>query len=242
MNRWFLLALILVSFAAVLATGRRSGTLVMLIGLAALLLFAFPRRPILVSYAAIAVTVLGAVYTAAYWNQEYGALAQPARAIRSQIDPSERDESSDVYREIERYDLEQTIRDNRLFGVGFGRPFVQYKLLPNLTSFWPLQLYTPHQNVLWLWLKVGFLGISVVLAAFAIALRRCLTVIREQATMDDRWQTAAIVASGLLMYLTFATVDVIFPATRGMVVLGVLFALAFGLMPTRSPGAAHETR
>jgi len=201
----------------------------MLIGMISLLLFALPRRPILLSYLAIVLTTIGVVYVAAYWNTPYGALAQPARAIRSQIDPSPRDEASDMYRDIEQYNLTQTIRDSSLLGIGFGRPFIQYQGLPDLTSFWPLQFYTPHQNILWLWLKVGLLGISVILAAFSVALRRCLTVLHAKATMDDTWQTAAIVASGLLMFITFATVDVIFPATRGMVVLGVLFALACGL-------------
>jgi O-antigen ligase len=228
-DRWVLLGLTLISLVAILATGRRSGTLVLVIGLGAILFLTAKHRPILTAYAAIAIAVVGTLYVAAYWNKEYGALAQPARAIRSQINPSERDDSSDLYREFERANLEETIRYNRLFGIGFGRPFGHYVPLPDLTSYWPLQSYTPHQNIMWLWLKMGILGIAIILATFAIAIRRCLSVLRSSGPNSDTWQIAAIVFVGLLMYLTFATVDVIFPATRGMVILGVLMSLALSM-------------
>jgi O-antigen ligase len=190
------------------------------------------HRPLMVIVVVTLLGISGTVYLAAYWNAEYGALAQPARAIRSQIDPSPRDESSDTYRDAERYNLIATIRGNRIFGVGFGNEFGRYVALPDLTGFWPLQFHTPHQNIYWLWLKMGVVGVSVVLAIFMAALARCMRSIFRRPEMDGVWLTAAVVATGLLMFLMFATVDVVFPSPRGMVVLGVLFALAFASSPT----------
>jgi O-antigen ligase len=207
----------------------------MLVCGATFLAFTFPRRPMLVALLSVALLVGGSAYVAAFWNKEYGTTAQPARAIRSQIDPSARDDSSDLYRDIERYNLVQTIRANRVFGIGFGNQFGQYVSLPDLTSVWPLQFYTPHQNILWLWLKLGIAGISVMMAVFIAAMARCLRTIYRHPVLDDTWTTAAVVASGLLMFLMFSTVDVVLPATRGMVIMGVLMALAFGL-----PGAARQ--
>jgi O-antigen ligase len=234
-NKWLLGGILLVTLVAVFMTGRRSGTLMMLVCGATFLAFTFPRRPALVALLSVVLLVGGSAYVAAFWNKEYGTSAQPARAIRSQIDPSARDDSSDIYRDIERYNLVQTIRANRVFGIGFGNQFGQYVSLPDLTSVWPLQFYTPHQNILWLWLKLGIAGISVMMAVFMAAMARCLRTVYRHPLLDDTWTTAAVVGSGLLMFLMFSTVDVVLPATRGMVILGVLMALAFGL-----PGAARR--
>jgi len=168
-------------------------------------------------------------YLAVYWNQDYGTIAQPARAIRSQFQPSGRDDSSDIYRTIEKYDVEQTIRYNRMFGVGFGRPFIQFQPLPDLTSFWPLQSYTSHQSVLWLWLKMGWLGISVFLGLVVVVLSRCLERMRGLATANADWAVAAVLFSATLAFIVYATVDLGFAGSRAAAPAAVLAALALGL-------------
>ncbi|MCK9520443.1 MAG: O-antigen ligase family protein, partial [Dehalococcoidia bacterium] len=146
-RRLLLLAVIAVLFMAIIGTERRAGTLVLMAGVVTVLVLTFRSRPLLVGMVSVVLLAATSVYVAAYWNQEYGALAQPARAIRSQISPSARDFSSDSYRDTEKVNVAQTIRLNKIFGIGFGRAFVQFQPLPDLTSFWPLQSYTPHQNI-----------------------------------------------------------------------------------------------
>src|SRR5690606_1481232 len=100
-----LLLLMLLCVAAIVATGRRAGTLVGLIGAVSVLAFSFPRRPLLVAGLSILLLIGSGAYLGAYWNKEYGATAQPARAIRSQFQPSVRDNSSDIYRATEAFNL-----------------------------------------------------------------------------------------------------------------------------------------
>lgn len=226
--RMFALLHCAITLGALIGSNRRAGTLALLVGVIALLWLMYRFRPVLVIAIAVPALMLGTVYLGAYWNKEYGALAQPARAIRSQISPSERDQSSDLYREWEAYNVEQTIRFNRPFGVGFGVPFAQFIPLPDLSEGWPLQSYTPHQNILWLWLKMGFIGISTFLAVWAVAFRRCIVNSRSLVRGQIPY-APMLIAAGLLMYLAFAKVDLAFIGSRSVVPLAALLALALRL-------------
>lgn len=215
--------------AALLTTGRRAGTLVLVIGVATAVLFCFRHRPALVVAMGVPAVLISAAYLGAYWNKEYGAIAQPARAIRSQIDPSARDDSSDTYRETERYDVTQTVRLNRVMGVGFGRPFAPFQPLPDLTSFWPLQFFTPHSNLLWLWLKMGALGAGALLATWVLAFGRCVSAFREAISSNQFDSMPVIAASILLMYLSYAQVDLALVGARSAAVLACALAAALSL-------------
>lgn len=222
-------------FMAMIATGRRAATLVLLVGGVSMAALLLPRRPVLVVAVGVPVVVAGAAYLGAYWNKEYGTLAQPARAIRSEFDPTLRDQSSDTYRQTERYDVIETIRLNRVFGVGFGRPFIQFQPLPYLGSFWSMQSYTPHQSVLWLWLKMGWFGISVFLGFWLVVLKRCFHRIRTSDLSEHDWLAAAVVLSASLMFLTYATVDLALAGQRQIAPMAILAAIAVAYPAASDP-------
>lgn len=232
-----------VVLSAMFGSSRRAATLALLMGLATVAWMMLPRRPLAVLLVSIPCLLAGSVYLAAYWNTEYGATAQPARAIRSQIAPSERDESSDDYRDTEQFNVVQTIRVSRVFGVGFGKPFAGFVPLPDLSDFWPLQYYTPHQNVLWLWLKMGVLGITVFMATWVLAMRRVLVACRE-APQEVFPIAALLVGAGLMMYLAYAKVDLAFPGPRSGAAIGALIGVAyrFPLGQAKSEGSSDQVR
>lgn len=234
--RFWLIAHMLLVLLATFVTGRRAGTMVLLMGGLTVAWLLLPKRPIAVLAISIPVLCMGATYLAVYWNHEYGAIAQPARAIRSQISPSERDASSDDYRVKERFNVTETLKYNRILGIGFGRPFAQFEPLPDLTDFWPLQDYTPHQNVLWLWLKMGVAGIAVLMGLWMLALKRCLDVIRSTPRSAPLPATAVILASSLLMYLSYAQIDQALTGTRAIGALAIILAMSFRLRPYQQPG------
>jgi O-Antigen ligase len=220
--------------AAVFATERRAGELVLLVGVLMLGWFTLRPRPQMALAVGIPLAAAFALYLGAYWNQEYGAFAQPARAIRSQFDPNARDQSSDLYRKIEQFDVEQTIRANPVFGVGFGRPFAQYQPLPPLTDFWSLQLYTPHANVLWLWLKFGLLGFAAILSVWVLAVKRCLSAFRSRPKARELTPLPIVLACMLVMYFSNAEVDLALVGSRSAGLLAVILAMAFSLhVPAR---------
>ena len=225
--RFWLVAHNLFVLAALMTTGRRAGTLVLVVGVLTMALLYLRSRPKLVVSVGLPSLVLFGAYLGAYWNKEYGALAQPARAVRSQFDPSARDASSDQYRIDEQYDVEQTLRGNPVFGVGLGRPFAPYRPLPDLTSFWSLQWYTPHENLLWLWLWGGVTGISCFLGLWVIAFKRVLVAIRDAGT--DVPPRLVVIGCSLTMYLAFARVDQALIGARSVAPLAIAIALAFSV-------------
>lgn len=216
--------------AAIFVTGRRSATLALLVGGAAMAWYLIPRRPGLVGGLSVLLLVVGAAYMTTFWSAEYGALAQPARAVRSQFDPSPRDLSSDQYRKIEITNVVATIEDDPLLGVGFGNPFREEEKLPDLTSFWPLQLHQAHQSVLWLWLKMGVVGVVAFLSLWVIAVSRCALAIRNTPGVPVAGITAA---AGLFMVFGFANVDTVLAQTRGAVMFAIVVGMALALP---SPG------
>ncbi len=229
----FLVLLATLLIVATAATGRRAGTLVLLMVAATTVALILPKRPVMISMLTAVGLVFIAGYLAAYWNSDYGAVSQPARAVRSQFDPNERDLSSNLYREIERYNVIQTIRSTPVLGVGFGQPF--YEFVPLVQTFggqiWPLQLYTPHDSLLWLWLKVGLGGMATLLTLWLLALRRCVSHIRLHPPRSVPLVPLTIAAT-LVAYLAFARIDLAFLSTRTIAPLAVAIAIAFALADT----------
>ena len=104
-----------------------------------------------------------ALYIPAYWNHD-GTLAQPARAVRSQFQPSSRDESSDQYRQEENLNLSGNIKAAGVKGTGFGMP-IHYSGITNIANIDPMIAYIPHNGILWIWLRLGVQG-EIVSGAF----------------------------------------------------------------------------
>ena len=73
---------------------------------------AMPIRRNLLGKAVVGLVLLSAVYFPVMWNSTSSA-ALPARAVKSQVHPSERDASSDVYRVQENENLELNIMQSR---------------------------------------------------------------------------------------------------------------------------------
>lgn len=224
-GRALLVLYVLLMVAAMLMTGRRSAILVAGAGLITVAWLVYPQRPALLTFVAAGTIVAGAFYLNAFWDSQAGPVAEPARAVRSQVDPDARDASSDAYRETERSNIQRTLREDPLLGVGFGRPFTEYEELPDL-DFWPLQLYTPHQNLLWLWLKMGIAGAAVLLGAWVLAFRRCLAACARVRSGSPGVPVEPIFfAAALVMYLAYARVDLAVVASRASVPVAVLLAL-----------------
>src|SRR5690606_24943934 len=207
-----------------------SGTLVMLAVSAATLALLLPKRPILITTLSLLAAVLFAGYLAAFWNSQYGALSQPARAVRSQFDPNERDLSSNQYRDIENFNVTATIRSTPLLGVGFGRPF--YEFVPLVQTFggelWSLQLYTSHNSLLWLWLKLGLGGAAAALTLWMLAMRRCVSHVRLHPPGSTPL-LPVIAGATLVAYLVFARVDIVLVSTRAIAPLAIALAVALSL-------------
>ncbi len=189
----------------------------------------FGRRPVLVIILTAILVVAGSAYLSAYWYHDYGTIAQPARAIRSQFDPSVRDANSDIYRAIERFNVTYTIRASPIFGVGFGRPFAEFIPMIDVRQYWSLQQYTPHVNIMLLWLKMGIFGVGAFMGAWVLAMSRSLRAFRE-ARHYGVPVVELFIPVALCVYLAFSYVDLVLLSSRALVPLAVAMAVAY-LLP-----------
>jgi O-antigen ligase len=176
------------------------------------------------------VSVVGIGYTLAFWNST-GSAGFAAQAIKSVIAPgslSAKDQSSDLYRQIESFDLWYTIRAGPLLGQGFGNPFLRPVALPDISSFvfWE---YMPHNSVLWIWIKTGFFGFVSMLFLIVRAIQygmRSLLRIKDPNTSIVVFGALAYVS----MYMVYAYVDIAWDI-RSMVFLAVAIAICADLEP-----------
>lgn len=199
---------------------RRAAVVAMVAGFLVLAIVLFVRRRRLFRVVAPISLLVGAMYTAAFWNAT-GGIGFGARAVKSVIasdQASDRDSSSNVYRVLENFNLVFTVRTDPLTGVGFGRPFYQPAPLPDI-SFFVFYEYIPHNSILWVWLKMGYVGFVILLFIIAATLRAGM---RASLTLPTGTTLAVTVAAlgYVVMYFVFAYVDIAWD-TRSTIFLAV---------------------
>ncbi|MFN8558322.1 MAG: O-antigen ligase family protein [Dehalococcoidia bacterium] len=224
----FLVPLILL---AQMLTERRAGWISLDIGLALIALFIFRLRRRLFLLGVLPLLVLYAGYLAVFWNAQ-GTIAQPARAVRSLNDPEGRDRNSNIYRLLERMNVRQNVLAHPITGLGFGRPYVFYYSLPDLSAFWPFYRYMAHVSILWLWMKMGPLGFITLLTITGFTIVYGVQILKREAHTRSAPTLVALI-SLVMMLVVYAYVDLALTNLRSMVLLG--FALgtigAWGAWP-----------
>ena len=172
-------------------------------------------------------TILVIGYVGAFWNVESGA-GFPAQAVKGVVAPeqaSAADASSDLYREIEKFDLWATIRADPLAGQGFGKPFLRPLPLPDISSF-EFNAYIPHNSLLWVWIKTGVGGFVALLYLFA----RSMTLGTDRYRKMERnldMVVALTMITFIVMFAIFLFVDIAWEA-RNVLLLAMAFGLSTG--------------
>ena len=226
---------VLLSF---LANQRRTGVLTLLLGtlITGVLVYLLVRhrRKIIGSLA-----VIGAAVLPVYLMAQGGGgslLAEPARAIASIYQPGERDLSSNLYRAVETEDLERNIRSSPILGQGYGKPISWHISLPDLSDTFAFWEYIPHNTLLWIWLRAGFLGF----VAFWFMMGRFLV----EATLAAKTQrdpyllgVAILAIAATLGWLAMAALDQGLVDFRSITILGTFMGLASRLS---AQGASPE--
>jgi hypothetical protein len=186
-----------------MANARREAWAVLFLGLAFLVVVALktlPHRRRVLRWALVVVAIASVGYLPAYWNKD-GTLAQPARAVRSQVQPSSRDQASDLYRIQEDWMLTANIQSSGLLGAGFGVPIAyNYSEIANISNIDPMIAYIPHNGLLWIWLRLGLQGEIAFWCLMGVALIRACQLAK---TADPRIAMfGTIVGCALIGYLT----------------------------------------
>ncbi|HEY6202683.1 MAG TPA: O-antigen ligase family protein [Candidatus Limnocylindria bacterium] len=205
-----------------LASNRRSGIIVLLVGLlvTALTLLVVRRKAFFIGMIPALVAIVA--YLGVFWDAS-GTLGQPARALRSLYEPDARDASSNLYRLLETYNINVTIHSDPILGVGFGREFIVEATLPDL-SWWPFWRFETHNNVLWMWMKTGVYGYVAFWALLGTAMSRAAYSAKRVA--DPRLKSAALFSLvALVGILVYGYVDLAFVSGRITVLLGTVLGV-----------------
>ncbi len=168
---------------------------------------------------------LAVIYCAAFWNSE-SKIASPVRLVKTglTVDPEESGGRyySNLYREIEKYDLASTVREVPLTGLGFG---MKYEMpLPLVKIDFPLRDYIPHDEILWLIVKLGALGfVFFWFFIDSFAFRTASTL----AHADDPYLRAFCVmaVAAVVNQIVVSSYDLQLTYYRNMVFLGTLMGL-----------------
>ncbi len=223
-TRFVLLGVSLPLVVAYLAAERRSAVVALAVGVILLVASLWWRHRPKFYVIAPLLLIVTIGYAGAFWNST-SSIGFPAQAIKAVVQPdevSEKDRSSSLYRDAENVNINYTIRSSPVLGLGFGQRFLRPVALADI-SFFEFYEYIPHNSILWVWIKTGFLGFASLLAMFAIAVRdgaRHVVGSRDPTT-------AALAMVGVIMVVMFAVyafVDIAWDA-RNMVFVAIGLAL-----------------
>ena len=224
---YVLVAMQPVILVADLVTTRRVAFAALAAALAVIALMSMLERPRATALVVGVGLLAFGIYTATFWDQS-GTLAEPARVLREVVDPysiSERDRSSNVWREIEDANIAYTMQQLPLTGVGLGQEYLFQREPPQIVGSFIYWRITTHNAVLWTWLKAGPYGafafwlLVTQVVVFGLQLYRRLDdpLLKAAASFPVLLTVAQVVYSSFDLGLTY---------NRTMIVLGVAIGLA----------------
>jgi hypothetical protein len=174
----------------------------------------------------VALSPLILAYVAAGWGNPVG-IFKPVGSISTMF--GEHEDTSSIMRDIENYNLLQTLKTNPLLGTGWGHEYIEQVKAYDISSIFPQYRYKPHNSVLGVLAFTGMIGFAgtwqfVPVASFFHA--------RVQQTAKAPLARAAALA-GLLVFVVCviqAWGDLGFDSLLVNVLMGTSLAVA-GRMP-----------
>jgi len=160
---------------------------------------------------------LGIMYIAVGWSTSGTGVFKPVGILKSMAD-SKSDDST-LWRDIENFNLHDTLSGNPITGTGLGHAFNEVIALPDVTSVYPLEPYVPHNSMLGLWAYTGYIGFTlwwmllVVMGYFALRGYR--------ATRDPVFRVACMLTpASQLIYMVQAYGDIGLGVWHGLLIVG----------------------
>jgi hypothetical protein len=212
---------------AIVVNHRRAGTGALGLEIVTVMVLAYilePRYRRTLLKVSVVMVVVGVAFTLAFWNQQYGSGAELVRPIKSLIDPSARDLSSDTYRIAESANLKATFRTSPIFGIGFGHPYYVIYKQTGVAAYDPLWNIIPHNTILWIPMRMGIIGVVCFWTLIAMVLLESIWTAR---VVRDRFIRGAVVfaVAAVLGELFYGYYDIGLENYRNLIVFGVLLAL-----------------
>jgi hypothetical protein len=225
---WPLLPLVLLGN---FACNRRAATAALVIVIPVLLLAAyraFPERRKLVVALSLILLIGGGTYYRAFRYSD-SMIAQPARAIRSQFEPSARDASSNAYRDAEEADLYGTIKDQSPIGYGYGKPMYHIVSIADISKDYEWWDILPHNQILWVWMRVGSIGFFAFWIMISAIIVQCCVTFRARLADAETRAISLFTLLTVCMLMMFGLLDLQLSNFRDMLFTGFFTGLMAGL-------------
>lgn len=224
-RRWLLilLPLLLLGFYV---SQRRAAYASLFVSIGAFILLLPPdRRGSFLKYFLPAALLL-VIYGGLFWNHS-GTLGRPVQLIKSAIEEQDPEQNyddyySNLYRDLENYNLAQTVVNNTVKGIGFGKRYEQP--IPLVEIPFPLRDYIPHNEILWVLVKMGATGFFAFWLFFNAFAARGVAVFHS---VSDPWLktlTLMIIIS-VINQMVVSWFDLQLTYYRNMLYLGTLMGL-----------------
>lgn len=168
-RRWLLGGLLLPLLAAGMIANHRRVVWVEL-GAALLVIYAltppssFKRA---LARTGIVTSPLLLIYVVVGWGSTRSVFG-PVQVVRSVVD-SQADLST-AWRDWENYNLFYTLRQNPLFGTGYGHGYIEVVKLPDISQVYQIYRFVPHNSILGLWAYGGLVGFSALWMMLVVGL------------------------------------------------------------------------
>ncbi len=238
---WLNLPLVI---AGNLATNRRAGTAALVIAVPMLLLAAyraFPKcRRGIVAFS-LATACITPVYYAAFKNSD-AAIAQPARAIKSNFEPDARDASSDAYRDAENANQMATIRLAPVQGYGYGKRMLHAVPIADISESYEWWDLLPHNQILWVWMRVGTVGFVTFWVLMCAAIILCCHAARSEDVQAVVRTHGVFCLAVLIALLVFGLYDLQLSNFRSMLFVAIWIGSLAGLYSPVSSANTKGTR
>ena len=215
------------ALVALLANSRRAGVFALAAAAGVILLLAFRFEPALrkrIAWLSVAVLIAGTAFVVYGWDKQYGIQAQLVRPIRSLVDPSARDFSSDLYRINETANLLFTFRTSPLTGVGFGSPFYIVYPMADISNIYPLWNVIPHNSLMWVGMRMGTIGFVAFWGLIGLAVLEGFYIIDRRRDPLVR-AIAAFAIAAIVGEIAVGYADLQLESYRNLIFLGVVIGV-----------------
>ena len=139
----------------------------------------FKRR---VHQTALVVLPMAVLYIAAGWSA-HGAWAKPVQSLRSVI---EQKDASSATRDIENYNLLQTLKQHPIMGSGFGHKYLELVQAYDISGIFEAYRYVPHNSILWIWGVGGVVGFSAYWMYISVGVYLAARVVRCGRSLHEK--------------------------------------------------------
>lgn len=209
-----------------LVNDRRIALVALAFGLLTLVLLGPPVLRTLLKRSLRVLVPVGVLYVAVGWHSN-AAIFGPVATLREM---SSSEDVSSQTRDIENYNLVQTLKARPLLGSGFGHEYNEVVQAYRVDSVFAQYRFIAHNSVLWLLSIAGWLGFSALWAVFPVGVFVALGVHRGSTQPVDRIVAFATVAA-ILSFVVQAWGDMGLQSWMGTLVVSSLMG-ATGAMHT----------